>query len=97
MKVGRKRREPPPVVRKEFEREIQQILDHKTQGQSKKNRRTEFLIHWKNSEVADATWEKAVNLWQFEDELARYWENLKRVNSSTRPSNTAGGGGLLPP
>ncbi|KAL7135146.1 hypothetical protein ABFS83_11G073000 [Erythranthe nasuta] len=74
----------PPVVRKEFEREIQQILDHKTQGQRKKNRRTELLIHWKNSDVADATWEKAVNLWQFEDELASNWENLKRVNSSMR-------------
>ena len=30
----------PPVIRKLFDRKVESILDHKTEGMSKKNRRT---------------------------------------------------------
>ncbi|KAL0328234.1 UNVERIFIED_CONTAM: Transposon Ty3-G Gag-Pol polyprotein [Sesamum calycinum] len=36
----------PPVIRKEFEKTVLKILDHRTMGQSKKNRRTDYLVHW---------------------------------------------------
>ncbi|KAL3526703.1 hypothetical protein ACH5RR_011359 [Cinchona calisaya] len=36
--------------------------------QTKKNRRTNYLIHWKGEAKADATWERDVTLWQFEDQ-----------------------------
>ncbi|RVW59558.1 Transposon Tf2-11 polyprotein [Vitis vinifera] len=34
----------PPLVMKQFDREIEKILDHRTMGHSKKNRRTDFLV-----------------------------------------------------
>ena len=34
----------PPLVMKQFDREIKKILDHKTMGHSRKNRRTDFLV-----------------------------------------------------
>ncbi|KAK9217719.1 hypothetical protein WN943_006347 [Citrus x changshan-huyou] len=37
----------PPIIRKQYDKEVERILDHKTMGQSKKNRRTEFLVQWK--------------------------------------------------
>ena len=38
--------------------EIEEILDHRVVGTSKKNTKTEFLIHLKGKSRADATWEK---------------------------------------
>ncbi|KAL3499768.1 hypothetical protein ACH5RR_038861 [Cinchona calisaya] len=46
----------PPVIRKQFEKEASKVLNHRTMGQSKKNRRTDYLIHWKGETEADATW-----------------------------------------
>ncbi|RVW98465.1 Transposon Tf2-8 polyprotein [Vitis vinifera] len=37
----------PPLVMKQFDRELEKILDHRTMGHSKKNRRTDFLVQWK--------------------------------------------------
>ncbi|KAL3502561.1 hypothetical protein ACH5RR_037010 [Cinchona calisaya] len=48
--------------------------------QSKKNRRIDYLIHWNGEMEADATWEYDVTLWQFEDQIAAYWEVQKLRN-----------------
>ncbi|KAL3498151.1 hypothetical protein ACH5RR_040883 [Cinchona calisaya] len=45
-----------------------------TGRESKKNRRTDYLIHWKGETEADATWEEDMTLWQFEDQITAYWE-----------------------
>lgn len=82
----------PPIIRKQYDKEVERILDHKTMGQSKKNRRTEFLVQWKGGSEADASWEKEVSLWQFEREVKAYLDSLP-----TRASVSSGGGGLLPP
>ena len=82
----------PPVVRKEFEKKIKKILDHRTQGASRKNRRTDYLVHWEGSQEADATWERDVTLWQFENEIKAYLETLP-----TRTSASTGGGGFVRP
>ncbi|KAL0368101.1 UNVERIFIED_CONTAM: Transposon Ty3-G Gag-Pol polyprotein [Sesamum calycinum] len=63
----------PPVIRKEFEKMVLKILDHRTMGQSKKNRWTDYLVHWLGESEADATWERDVTLWQFEEKLDEYW------------------------
>ena len=79
----------PPTVRKQFQKEIEKVLEQRVLGASKKNQRTEFLIHWKGEDVADATWEKASSLWQFEDQIEAYLRSI-----STRTSSSSGGGGL---
>ena len=83
-------RRAPPVIRKEFDKTVQKVLDHKTVGESKLNRRTDFLIQWKGECVSDATWEKGATLWQFEDVIQHYLENLP-----TRASASSSAGGLL--
>ena len=45
----------PRLVMKQFDREIEKILDHKTMGHSRKNRRTDFLVQWKGTSKAEAT------------------------------------------
>ncbi|CAL9004849.1 unnamed protein product [Prunus brigantina] len=37
----------PPVIQKRFDKEVEKNLDHRTQGQSKKSRRTDYLVQWK--------------------------------------------------
>ncbi|KAG8374925.1 hypothetical protein BUALT_Bualt10G0046300 [Buddleja alternifolia] len=59
----------PPVIRQEFDKDVQRILSHRTKGQSKKNRRTKYLVHWKGESEEDATWERDVTLWQFEKKI----------------------------
>ncbi|KAL3522689.1 hypothetical protein ACH5RR_015523 [Cinchona calisaya] len=55
-KRGRRQaKHAPPIIRKQFEKEASKVLDHKTMGQSKKNRRTDYLIHWKGETETDAT------------------------------------------
>ena len=85
-------RRAPPVVRTQYEEEIEKILDHRTLGQSKKNRRTEFLIQWKGKQICDATWEKGTSLWQFEDQIQAYLDS-----ASSRTMSSSGGGSLLDP
>ena len=90
---GRKRgKRAPPVIRVQFEKKVKKVLDHRTQGMSKKNRRTDYLVQWEGEEEADATWEKGVTLWQFEDQIREYWNH-----PSMRTSSSFGGGGLLDP
>ena len=68
------------------------VLNHLTQGMNKKNRRTDYLAQWEVEEEADATWEKRVNLWQFEDRIREYWDH-----PSMRTLSCFDGGGLLDP
>ncbi|RVW75511.1 Transposon Tf2-2 polyprotein [Vitis vinifera] len=75
----------PPLVMKQFDRELEKILDHRTMGHSKKNRRTDFLVQWKGISEAEASWERDVTLWQFEKEVQAYWRS-----KSTRASTSAG-------
>ena len=65
-------------------------------GQSKKNRRTDYLVQWEGQSEADATWERDVTLWQFENEIDAYWRR-KGTQPPTRTSDSSGGGGLLAP
>ena len=44
----------PPLVMKQFDREIEKILDHRTMGHSRKNRQTDFLVQWKGTSEAKA-------------------------------------------
>ena len=82
----------PPLVMKQFDREIEKILDHRTMGHSRKNRRTDFLVQWKGTSEAKATWERDVALWQFETAVQAYWQT-----KSMRASTSAGGGGFVSP
>ncbi|RVW30894.1 Transposon Tf2-12 polyprotein [Vitis vinifera] len=82
----------PPLVMKQFDREIEKILDHRTMGHSRKNRRTDFLVQWKGISETEASWERDVTLWQFEKEVQAYWQS-----KSTRASTSAGGGGFVSP
>ena len=52
-----------PLVMKQFDREIEKILDHRTMGHSrKKNRRTDFLVQWKGVSETEASWKRDVTL-----------------------------------
>lgn len=61
----------PPVIRKQFDKEVESILDHKIEGMSKKNRRTHYLLKWKCLPKTDASWKKDVMLWQFKKQVAK--------------------------
>ena len=86
------RRRAPPTVRKQFTEIAEAILDHKTEGMSKKNRRTHYLVKWKGKAPEEATWEKETTLWQFEDLIKQYHASIP-----TRSLDTLGGGGLSHP
>ncbi|KAL6325717.1 hypothetical protein AAG906_024535 [Vitis piasezkii] len=62
----------PYLVMKQFDQEAEKILDHKTMGHNRKNCRTDFLVQWKRTLEAKATWEKDVTLWQFEEAVQPY-------------------------
>ncbi|KAK4382004.1 RNA-directed DNA polymerase [Sesamum angolense] len=82
----------PPMIRKEFEKSVLKILDHRTMGQSKKNRQTDYLVHCSGESEADATWEWDVTLWQFEEKLDEYWVVREGVTPSTRALGSFGWG-----
>ncbi|KAG6479323.1 hypothetical protein ZIOFF_062786 [Zingiber officinale] len=79
----------PPIVRMQFSDDVAEILNHRTFGMSKKNRRTEFLVLWKGKPKSEATWERDITLWQFEKQIQAYLQK-----QSTRASTSSGGGGL---
>ncbi|KAL0292422.1 UNVERIFIED_CONTAM: hypothetical protein Sradi_6989300 [Sesamum radiatum] len=84
----------PSVIRQEFEKTVLKILDNRMMGrQSKKNRRTDYLIHWTGESEAGATWERDVTLWQFEDKINEYWA-VKGVARPTRRLSSSCGGGF---
>lgn len=52
----------PLTVCKESTRAAEKILDRKIEGQSKKNRRTFYLVKWKGLPESEASWEKDITL-----------------------------------
>ena len=82
----------PLLVMTQFDRGVEKILNHRTMGASRKNRRTDYLVQWKGSLESEATWERDVTLWQFEGAVQDY---LKA--KSTWASTSAGGGGFATP
>ena len=73
-------RRNPPIVRHQYNEDVERILDRRVKGQSKKNRMVEFLVHWKGQSEAEATWDRDINLWQFEKHIRDY---LMRASSSS--------------
>ena len=51
---------------------------------------TYYLVKWKGSTELEASWEKALTLWQFEMEVKAFEATLL-----TRTSASSGGGDLL--
>ena len=43
----------PLSVHTQYDVEIEKILDHRVLGRSKKNTKTEFLVHWKGKSAVD--------------------------------------------
>ena len=66
----------PPSVPTQYDAEIEKILDHRVLGTSKKNTKTEFLVHWKGKSAADVAWEKAKDLWQFDAQIEDYLKTV---------------------
>ena len=87
-----KSKRAPPSVPTQYDVEIEKILDHRDLGTSKKNTKTEFHVHCKGKSAANAVWEKAKDLWQFDTQIEDY---LKTV--SMRTLSSSGAGGLLDP
>ena len=86
------KKQTPLLVMKQFDQEIEKILDHRTMRHSRKNRQTDFLVQWNGTSEADATWERDVTLWQFETVIQAYWQT-----KSTRASTSTNGGGFVSP
>ena len=81
----------PPVIRKKFQNDVKALLDYRMMGQRKKNRWTNYLIHWNGETKLDATWERDVTLWQFQDKIAEYLKNVRKQTKLTRASTSSGG------
>ena len=45
----------PPLVMKQFDKGVENILNHRTMGESRKNWRTDYLVQWKDSSESEAT------------------------------------------
>ncbi|KAL5825618.1 hypothetical protein ACOSQ3_021681 [Xanthoceras sorbifolium] len=56
----------PPVIRKEFDKQVEKILDHQSVGESKLNRRTDYLVQWKG---------------ETESETMAWWGGTKQAQS----------------
>ncbi|KAL5854746.1 hypothetical protein ACOSQ4_004548 [Xanthoceras sorbifolium] len=53
----------PPVIRKEFYKQVEKIFDHRSVGESKLNRRTDYLVQWKGKTESEATGESWIMAW----------------------------------
>jgi len=73
-------RRNPPTICKQFDKDVKRILDRREKCQSKKNKRVEYLVQWKGQLEAEATGEKDMNLWEFEEHIQDY---LMRASSSS--------------
>ena len=45
----------PPLVMKQFDKEVKKIMNHITMGASRKNQRIDYLVQWKDSLESKAT------------------------------------------
>ncbi|KAK1365519.1 hypothetical protein POM88_041080 [Heracleum sosnowskyi] len=48
----------PPTIRKQFDKIVDKVLDHRTMGMSRQNLRTDYLVKWKGESEVDATCER---------------------------------------
>lgn len=62
----------PPSIQTQFDHQIDDIWAHKTEGESKKNRRTGYLVKWKDLNSFEPSCEKETTLCQFEKEIKEY-------------------------
>ena len=79
----------PPTIRQQFAKQVGRILEHR---QGAPNTGMEFLIKWKGEPRSEASWEKAWDLWQFQERIKKY---LAGLNPPMRTSALIGGGELL--
>ncbi|XP_073105624.1 uncharacterized protein [Elaeis guineensis] len=68
----RQMKRAPPTIRTEYTREVEKILDCRVLGQSKKNRRVEYLVKWSGVPGNETSWEKETSLWQFEQQVQEF-------------------------
>ena len=45
----------PPLVMKQFDKDVKNIMNHITMGASRKNQRIDYLVQWKDSLESKAT------------------------------------------
>ncbi|KAL5789861.1 hypothetical protein ACOSQ2_004749 [Xanthoceras sorbifolium] len=53
----------PPVIQKEFYKQVEKIFDHRSVGESKLNRRTDYMVQWKCKTESEATGESWIMAW----------------------------------
>ncbi|KAK6927639.1 Chromo domain [Dillenia turbinata] len=82
----------PPNIQEQFEKEVEEVLNHRVIKYGRSTRRQEYLVKWKGEPLEDATWEKDKTLWQSEDKIKEY-----RRNRPTRTSGSSSGGELSHP
>lgn len=71
----------PMGVFKGFDREPEAILDDRWVHKGGKAHRKEFLVHWKGSPRAEASWESLEALWEFPHTIEAY-EQARATGSS---------------
>ena len=77
---------------KQFDKEVEKIMNHKTMETSRKNRRIDYLVQWQDGPESNALWEQDVTLWHFEGAVKAYLQD-----KSTGASTLGGGGGFVTP
>ena len=86
-------RRPPPNVRVVFGNEAEAILDRRVIDRGGRHgcyRNIEYLVKWAHRPVEGATWERDIDLWQF-DKLVQQFESDR---ASVRTPTDFGGGGV---
>ena len=66
IRIKNRSKRAPPLVPTQYHAEIEKILDHRVLGTSKKNTKTEFLVHLKGKSAADEVLEKAKDICLFD-------------------------------
>ena len=77
---------------KQFDKGVEDIMNHRTMEASRKNWRTDYIVQWKDNLESEATWERDVTLWQFEGAVQEYPKA-----KSTRASTSVRRGGFVTP
>ena len=61
---------------KSYDRQIEEILNHRVVRRRGVPPSTQYLIKWKGLPESEATWEAQEDLWQFENQLHHYKDTL---------------------